>query len=228
MINKKNLGIAGLVALMIIAGVIVYRDTRVSKIEITEKTPDTTKSINGITMTGNGNIEVVPIEEKKLPPTPILVRGTDFTVALDPQIKKIVLGRLDGEVATLQKDTKNVEAWVGLGLQRKTLGDYIGARDAWEYAKALNSNNLVVWNNLGDLYHFYLKDYKKSEENWKKTIALKPDYIQGYRGLYELYTYSMKEKINEAPVILKEGIAKNPNATDLKALLADYEKSVVK
>ncbi len=228
MINKKNLGIAGLVALVIIAGVIIYRDTRVSKIEITEKAPDITKTINGVTMTGNGNIEVVPIEEKKLPPAPALVRGTDFTVVLDPQIKKIVLGRLDGEVATLQKDPKNVNAWVGLGLQRKTLGDYIGARDAWEYAKALDSNNLVVWNNLGDLYHFYLKDYKKSEENWKKTIALKPDYIQGYRGLYELYTYSMKEKINKVPVILKEGIAKNPSATDLKALLADYEKSVAK
>jgi tetratricopeptide (TPR) repeat protein len=104
----------------------------------------------------------------------------------------------------------------------KTLGDYEGARDVWEYVKALAPNDVIAWNNLGDLYHFYLKEYAKSEENWKKTIALKPDYIQGYSGLVDLYKYSFKEKLSETPVVLKQGIVKNPDAIDLQVMLARY------
>ena len=73
MTNKKNLGIIGLVALAIVAGVLIYRDTRGSKIEITGDAADTLKNL-GIEMTGNGKIEVLPIEEKKLPTAPTLVR----------------------------------------------------------------------------------------------------------------------------------------------------------
>lgn len=228
MTNKKNIGVVGLVVLAIIAGVLIYRDTRGSKIEITSDASNTLKNL-GIEMTGDGKVEMVPIEEKKLPPAPALVRSADFNTApLAPEIKKIVLANLASAISAIQKDSRGVDGWIGLGIQRKQLGDYEGARDAWEYAKALDPNNIVPWNNLGDLYHFYLKDYKKSEENWKKTIALKPDYVQGYRGLYELYSYSLKEKSSEIPVILKQGIAKNPEATELKAFLSDYEKSIAK
>lgn len=228
MINKKNLGIAGLVVLSITAGILVYRDTRGSKIEITGNATDTLKNY-GIEMTGDGKIEVVPMDEQKLVavPAPTLVRSTDFSNTLTQEIKKIIISRLEKDIATIKITPKDVTSWIDLGVQRKQLGDYVGARDAWEYAKAVEPSNIVPWNNLGDLYHFYLKDYKKSEENWKKTIALKPDYAQGYRGLYELYTYSMKEKSGEIPTILKQGIAKNPEATDLKAMLADYEQSIL-
>lgn len=226
MINKKNLGIAGFVVLSIIAGILIYRDTRGSKIEITGDATDTLKNY-GIEMTGDGKIEVVPMDEQKLPPAPTLVRSTDFSNTLTPEIKKIVISRLDNDIATIKKNPNDVTSWIDLGIQRKQLGDYYGARDAWEYVKAVEPSNIVPWNNLGDLYHFYLKDYKKSEENWKKTIALKPDYAQGYRGLYELYLYSMKEKSGEIPTMLKQGIAKNPEATDLKAMLADYEQSII-
>ena len=228
MTNKKNMGVVGLIALAIIAGVLIYRDTRGSKLEITSDASDTLKNF-GIEMTGDGKVEIVPIEEQKLPPAPALVRSADFyTTLLTPEIKQIMLANLAKAVTTIENSPKGLSGWVELGIQRKQLGDYEGARDAWEYAKQLDPDNLVPWNNLGDLYHFYLKDYKKSEENWKKTIALKPDYIQGYRGLYELYAYSMKEKISEIPVILKQGIAKNPEATDLKSMLADYEKTSAK
>ena len=144
-----------------------------------------------------------------------------------PQRLKAVLVNLEKSIEAVKKNPNDIN-WIDLGIQRKQLGDYEGARDVWEYAKAMEPGNIVPWNNLGDLYHFYLKNYAKSEENWKKTIALKPDYAQGYRGLYELYTYSMKEKASEIPVMLKQGLVKNPGASDLKALLAEYEKTLVK
>lgn len=227
MTNKKNLGIIGLIVLTVVAGVLIYRDTRGSKIEITGDAPDTLKNL-GIEMTGDGKVEMVPIEERKLPPAPTLVLPTNYLSTNSPEVNKMVLANLEKVIAAIKKDPKSAMNWIELGIQRKTLGDYDGARDAWEYAKAIEPGNIVPWNNLGDLYHFYLKNYVKSEENWKKTIALKPDYMQGYRGLYELYTYSMKEKIGEIPVMLKKGIEKNPDAGDLKVMLADYEKSLVK
>lgn len=226
--NKKNLGIVVLVVLAVAAGILIYRDTRGSKLEITgNNAADTLKNM-GIEMTGDGKVEVLPVEEAKLPPAPALIRSTDFSNTLTPEIKKIILASLETTIATIKKDPKRVDGWISLGGQRKQLGDYEGAREAWEYAKTLNPTDIVAWNNLGDLYHFYLKDYVKSEENWKKTIALKPDFVQGYRGLYELYLYSMKEKASQIPVILKEGIVKNPAATELKALLDEYEKSLAK
>ncbi len=227
MTNKKNLGILGLIVLAVAAGALIYRDRKMSVIQITETSPNSSSTV-GINMTGDGKVQLQQLEQK-LPPAPSLVRSTDFGIALNPEIKAAVITRLNTTIAAIQKEPTNISNWIDLGLNRKTLGDYEGARQAWEYAKALSPNgNIVPYNNLGDLYHFYLKDYPKSEENWKKVIALKPDYIQGYRGLYELYTYSYKEKAAEIPVFLKLGIAKNPSSTDLKQMLADYQKTLIK
>ena len=221
MMNKKNLGIIGLIIVALAgASFVVLRDMKGTK-NVGEKTATTT-DISGVSMTGDGKIEVVPMESRKLPPMPILERSTDFKNTLAPEVKAIMLTRIAENLKELNKDSKNVNEWIMLGVNRKTIGDYEGARDAWEYAKALAPTNLVAWNNLGDLYHFYLKDYVKSEENWKKTIALKPDYIQGYSGLVDLYKYSFKVKLSETPVILKAGITKNPDAIDLQVMLAHH------
>jgi tetratricopeptide (TPR) repeat protein len=222
MINKKILGIIGLIVVVGLVGLFIYRDMK--------KAPSTdTTTVNGVTMTGNGTVKVEPIPEIKLPPMPSLDTKVAAASNVAPQVVALVEKQMTATVATLKKDSKRVDAWIDLGLQKQTLGDYTGARDAWEYAKALGPNtNIVPWNNLGFLYHHYMKDYVKSELNWKKVIELKPDYIQAYRGLFELYTYSYKEKASQIPVFLKAGIAKNPASTDLKQMLADYEKTLVK
>jgi len=211
-----------MVGLAALAGVLVYRDMQGTKEAGESTTATTTTDISGVSMTGDGSIEVVPLDTSKLPPAPALNRSTDFKNTLTLEVKSLIVARIEANVQELKKDPKNVSEWIMLGVNRKTLGDYEGARDAWEYAKALAPADIVAWNNLGDLYHFYLKDYKKSEENWKQTIVLKTEYIQGYSGLVDLYKYSLKEKISEIPVILKKGIAKNPDAVDLQVMLAHY------
>ena len=228
MTNKKNLGILGLVVLAVLAGILIYRDRRTSVLDITGTSSDGSKNF-GIDMTGDGKVQVQPLDNRKLPPAPELIRSVEYGANLPAAAKTILLANLQKTVNALQKDPSNQNNWIDLGLERKSLSDYEGARDAWEYAKALNPNgNIVPWNNLGDLYHFFLKNYPKSEENWKKVIVLQPSYIQAYRGLYELYMYSYKEKASQIPVILKQGIAANPKSTDLKQLLADYQSSLTK
>ena len=221
MINKKNLSIIGfMVITLAIAGFVILRDMKGVK-KGSENTATTT-DISGVNMTGDGKIELVPMESRNLPPVPVLERSMDFKSTLSPEVKAIMVTRIAENLKELNKDSKNINEWIMLGVNRKAIGDYEGARDAWEYAKALNPTNIVPWNNLGDLYHFYLKDYVKSEENWKKTIALKPDYIQGYSGLVDLYKYSFKVKLSETPVVLKQGIIKNPDVIDLQVMLAHH------
>lgn len=180
-------------------------------------------SLPGTSVVPGGEVKTVSPSGARLPVPPVLNRPTDFPAAtLEPTVKAIILGKLKESIRELKRDANNIDAWTMLGLHRKALGDYVGARDAWEYAKALNPTNITPWNNLADLYHFNLAEYQKSEENWKQTIKISPDYIAGYRGLVELYTYSLKAKSSEVPPVLKGGIAKNPDNVELRVVLARY------
>ena len=227
MINKKKIGIViGVVVVAVVAGILIYRDMRGDNNGGRNIPEGDFLGLSGISMEGDGKVEIVPIEEKKLPPAPSLIRSTEFQNTLTPEMKATFISHIETLVKSLKEDPKNVGNWIMLGVNRKTIGDYEGASIVWEYVKAVSPNDIVAYNNLGDLYHFYLKDYKKSEENWKKTIALKLDYIQGYSGLVDLYKYSMREKLSEIPVLLNSGITKNPDSVDLVIMLARYYQDV--
>lgn len=236
MITHKKFQIGALVVLAVLAGWWMLNDIQGVKNDTTSgsmmatstaSTASTTQTTSGISMTGQGTIEQVPLDEgRKLPPAPTLNHTAEPENTLPPEARKIIRDRIAIVVADLKKDPKNVDNWIILGVQWKTLGDLVYARDVWEYAKALNPSYYLAYSNLGDLYHYYLKDFKKSEENWKKSIELKPDHAMAYRELAKLYEYSMKEKMGEIPKVLNDGITKNPTAVDLIASLASYYRTI--
>ena len=41
----------------------------------------------------------------------------------------------------LKKDSDNLENWLVLGIYRKIIGDYEGAKEVWEYASAIRPQN---------------------------------------------------------------------------------------
>jgi tetratricopeptide (TPR) repeat protein len=231
MMNNKKLGIIGLLSAVVVAGALIYNDMK-SVERVVENEPPmsatTTSSMYGVNVAGNGTItQVVPLDVPvKLPPAPILDRLADPKNSLSSEAREIVRARIKALVTDLKKDTKDVNNWIFLGAEWKALGDFAYARDVWEYAKAINPSYYLSYNNLGDLYHYYLKDFKKSEENWKKSFELKPDHIMGYYELAKLYEYSLKEKSSEIPKVLSAGIAKNPKAVDLAVDLARYYRDI--
>ncbi|OGN27179.1 MAG: hypothetical protein A2941_03315 [Candidatus Yanofskybacteria bacterium RIFCSPLOWO2_01_FULL_49_17] len=115
-------------------------------------------------------------------------------------------------------------AWLQKGILKKNAGDYKGAKEAWEYAAKIRPEDYIAYNNLGDLYHYYLKDYSKAEFYLKKTVELKPDYLQGYTNLHDLYRIFYKEKSDFADDILLEGIKNNQQDYYLRIILASYYK----
>ena len=115
--------------------------------------------------------------------------------------------------------------WIQIGLLKKIIGDYEGARDAWEYAGAIRPLNSVSFANLGELYWRYSPDYPKSEKNFLTSIKNKPDDSSTYISLSDLYFYSYSAKKDRADDILLEGIKANPKNTDLMRWLASlYER----
>ncbi len=115
--------------------------------------------------------------------------------------------------------------WIQVGLLKKVIGDYEGARDAWEYASAIRPLNSVSFANLGELYWRYSPDYPKSEKNFLTSIKNKPDDLSTYISLSDLYFYSYGAKKDRADDILLEGIKANPKNTDLMRWLASlYER----
>ena len=220
---NKNITIAIVSVLVVGLGVYIYQDIKKRGVEAPQ-TPSSASSV-GIQSTGDYTIKQIPIENQgSKAPAPNLNRPLTFSTDLPPEAKKIITDNVARLVTILKGDSSSFNAWLDLGSYRKQIGDYEGAREAWEYAAILAPESYVPWNNLGDLYAHYLKDYLKAEQNFKKAVVLKPDYIGGYRALYELYYYSYKEKANLAPQILKDGLAKNPPNTDLMVLLAQYHK----
>lgn len=222
MVNK-NITIAVVFILALGLGAYVYQDIKKRVIEAPQ-TPSPASSV-GIQSTGDYTIKQIPIEKPgSKAPAPSLDRPLSFSGDLSPEAKKIITDNTKRLIDILKGDSSQFNAWLDLGSYRKQTGDYEGAREVWEYAAILAPESHVPWNNLGDLYAHYLKDYLKAEQNFKKAIALKPDYIGGYRALYELYYYSYKEKASLAPQILKTGLSKNSRSTDLMVLLAQYYK----
>ena len=115
--------------------------------------------------------------------------------------------------------------WLEVGLLKKIIGDYEGARDAWEYAGIIRPGNSVSFANLGELYWRYLPNYVKSEANFKTSIKNKPDDPSVYVSLSDLYFYSYAEKQHLADDTLLEGIKANPNDTNLiRSLATLYER----
>lgn len=220
MVNK-NITIAIVFILVLGLGAYVYQDIKKRGIEAPQ-TPSPASSV-GIQSTGDYTIKQIPIE-KPGSKVPNLNRPFTFSKDISPEVKKILTDNIKRLTDILKGDSSQFNAWLDLGSYRKQTGDYEGAREVWEYAAILAPESYVPWNNLGDLYAHYIKDYPKAEQNFKKALILKPDYIGGYRALYELYYYSYKEKASLAPQILKTGLSKNSRSTDLMVLLAQYYK----
>jgi len=143
---------------------------------------------------------------------------------LDAYYSASTTNGLSGTLEKLSKDPKDTDGWMSFAMNRKGAGDYIAARDAWEYVVSLNPNYFVPYNNLGDLYHYFLKDYARAEKNLLKAIAIDPVHVLGYVNLFDLYHLSYKKNTDAAEKILLRGLTAVQNDGLLTSKLAEYYK----
>jgi len=191
------------------------------------QTAGNTVNIGGVTIQGEGDMKGVKIEPVAITnnkpvvniPLPDLNKEIKITADMSEDAKRIATAKIQDLSSQLKKNSDNLENWLVLGVYRKMVGDYEGAKEIWEYASAIRPQNSISFNNLGELYAYYLKDNAKAEKNYKKAIENDPSAIYIYRNFFDFYRYFAKD-VAKARAILEQGIAANPStSSDLKNLL---------
>ena len=159
-------------------------------------------------------------------PVPKLDRPITFPPSFTPDAQELMRFKIGELTSILQNNPSNFSAWLDLGIRRKQIEDFEGARQAWEYASALQPANNISYLNLGILYHYFLKDYAKAEKNFRTSIQNSPVYPQTYNELHDLYRYSYKQNTTAAIDILEEGLVATNSNINLLVTLAKYYRDV--
>lgn len=182
----------------------------------------------GIELTeGEAEITQIPIDASGSSLVrPELDRTVTIPVRFNAEAKAILLSNIKTLKSQIENDPGSFQAWSDLAMQYKIIDDFEGAAEIWEFLNKAAENNTVSRVNLGNLYHYELKEYAKAEASFKAALAINNRLPEAYTGLHELYRYSYKTNTTLAEDILKDGIAaisQNQNI-DLKLMLAGYYK----
>lgn len=136
---------------------------------------------------------------------------------LSEERRQKLYGTIQNDGTAVKKDPNLFNVWIELGLLKKIIGDYEGARDAWEYAGAIRPKNAVSFANLGEIYASYLKNPAKAEKNFKIAIANQPNAPGAYITLSDFY--SAEGRAQDAIDILLKGNTANPKSVDIIKML---------
>lgn len=139
-------------------------------------------------------------------PSPDLDRPMTVTADLSEEQKNNARKEILRAVAALKQDADSQSDWLALAIYRKTIGDYDGAREIWEYTAAVRPAEAVSLHNLGNLYAFELHDLGKAETYYLQAIEREPRLGYVYYTTYEFYRY-FKKDLAQAKKILDRGIA---------------------
>ena len=175
--------------------------------------------------TPNGSYTIEEVPAANIPAHPSIHRALTFAGDFSTDQQASITASIKVLEDRLKQDAADPGTWTNLGAIRKIIGDFEGAKQAWEYVAILSPKNTTPLYNLADLYGNFLKQYGTAEKYYKKVISIDPLDTNAYRNLFDLYNNVYKIGSGAAPSILKQGIAANPNAIDLHVLLARYYRA---
>ncbi|OGG47479.1 hypothetical protein A2761_00325 [Candidatus Kaiserbacteria bacterium RIFCSPHIGHO2_01_FULL_51_33] len=213
----------GLLLVLLIAGggFYVYRDfVPFPETAQSQNSPATTTPKDRATVSTPSPADATAVELQS--PIPDLDRPIVFPAGFPEEAKALMREKMTTLIAILKGNPAEFGAWIDLGIRRKQVEDFEGARQAWEYAGALQPGNNISFLNLGILYHYYLKDFPMAEQNLRLSLVKDPRYPQVYQELHDLYRYSYKQETGGAIEILKEGIKATGNINFVIALAKYY------
>lgn len=235
--KTKTIAIA-IITILILSTGYLYRDqikTFINKNDITDNNePEIGISDVGLETEGEGTAEISAVPET----TDISESGINkiseedapslnFTISYSPvfnqEAKDIVNKKVADLIVKTRENLGDPKNWFDLANQMSVAGDYKKAEEFWLFSNSLSTNRITL-NNLGNLYHYQLKNYPKSEEYLLKAIEKDPTYLPSYLNLFDLYRLSYQQDTSKARDILNQGLEKNPNDLQLEQALENYNK----
>ena len=167
------------------------------------------------------------VDAPRLPmPMPDLGRPFSFGAEFSPEAQSLMREKMAALVANLNADPEDFSSWINLGIRRKAVRDFEGARQAFEYAARLQPENYLPPYNLGVLSHYFLKDFQNAERHFLRALELFPSNAPTYGELADLYRYSYKQDTTAAVDTLKRGLAATGDDANLLVKLAVYYRDV--
>ncbi len=232
--NNRNVLVGITLLILIVAGVFLWKsrmgashelNTLVDTIgSISSTTPPSTTTITNSTSSGastNGGVSIIPPKSGNIStPAPSLSRPLPDTSKIDQSLVVRMQAEIQIHTEKLKVDPTSFGDWIDLGLARKTLGDYAGAAEIWEYVSLLYPQNIISFANLGDLYTSFIQNYPKAEANYTAAIKNDSTNVDLYRNLFNLY--HVQGKNTEAVAVLEKGIKAKKALPDLQIMLAHY------
>lgn len=122
----------------------------------------------------------------------------------------------------LRADQEDFTGWLFLGILKKGVGDYEGARDVWRYAAQLRPKSSPPFANLADLYANFLNQPQKGLEMIKIAIANEPNDINFYLMMADIYRYRLPGQEAMYETTMLEALQKFPDNANLIGPLAGY------
>ena len=213
------------------AGFYIYKDfTKIESIPDSvvaepeqEQKKDASQKSAGESAAADKQQSTAAIVEKISAKVPDLSKPIEIKTEIPEEIKEKTISEIKAISESLKKDYNSLGLWLQLGLLRKSINDFDGAREAWEFASFVDPASSIPFHNLGFLYWQYLKDFKKSEDNYLKAIANNSKDMAAYVDLSNVYYFNLNDK-NKAEEILIKGLEKNHNNQELLAALRELRK----
>lgn len=163
-------------------------------------------------------------KEAVLTPANLLVSFKVKSPNLTPEAIGIFNQRFNDAKAVLQKNPDSFNDWLYLGVLKKGVGDYEGARDVFIYAGQIRPQASTPFANLADLYAYFLNDPAKAEESIKKAIANDPKDYNLYLVLADIYRYKFQDGAAKYEQTMIDTIAKFSDNVNLIGPLASFYK----
>lgn len=228
--NKENVLLVALVVILAtIIGYYLFRGVAQEEIDSPGYSNNIAESDKTASTDNNDLVKITPVNDttpavnKGETSAPNLDRPLKFSPNLSDEAKKIYIDKINEIVDVLKEDPTELGYWMDLGIYRKAIGDYEGAAEVWVYVGGSTQKYSVAYNNLGDLYGYYIKDYEKAEMYFKKALEATPNRAYVYRSMFEFYHNVLKDDA-KAREILQKGIDLNlPDSADFQSLLNNLD-----
>lgn len=157
-----------------------------------------------------------------LTPEKLLSSFENKNLNLDAETFQLFQARFNETKDALQKNPDSFNDWLYLGVLKKGVADYEGARDVFIYAGQLRPQSSTPFANLADLYAYFLDEPQKAETSIKQAIANAPNDYSLYLSLADIYRYKFDNGAVKYEQTMLEAIDKFPDNTNLIAPLAAF------
>ncbi len=158
----------------------------------------------------------------KLTPEKLLFSFEIKNPNLAPEAVQLFQQRFDETKKRLQENPDSFNDWLYLGVLKKGVGDYEGARDVFIYAGQIRPQSSTPFANLADLYAYFLNDPVKAEESIKKAIVNDPNDFNLFISLADIYRYKFPDKEAMYEQTLLDAQQKFPDNPNIISQLASY------